>query len=40
MRLVRFLIWAATIFFAVMLFAPLVREVIRRQSATGGFGLP
>ena len=30
MRLVRLLIWLATIFFAAMLFLPLVEEVFRR----------
>ena len=40
MRLVRLLIWFATVFFAVMLFLPLVREVLRRATQSGGYGLP
>jgi len=40
MRLVRLLIWLATLFFAVMLFLPLVREVLRRAAETGSHGLP
>jgi flagellar biosynthesis/type III secretory pathway M-ring protein FliF/YscJ len=40
MRLVRFLIWLATLLFAVMLFLPLVREIIRRLTESGGSGLP
>jgi hypothetical protein len=40
MRLIRLLIWLATLFFAVMLFLPLVREIINRLSASGGTGLP
>jgi preprotein translocase subunit SecG len=37
MRLVKLLIWLATLFFAAMLFVPLIREVIHRQSQTGQF---
>ncbi len=40
MRLVRLAIWLATLFFAVMLFLPLVRQIIRRLTAMGGAGLP
>jgi hypothetical protein len=40
MRLVRLLIWLATLLFAVMLFLPLVREIIRRLTESGGSGLP
>lgn len=40
MRLVRLLIWLATLFFAVMLFRPLVLEVLRRTTQSGGLGLP
>ncbi len=32
MRLVRLLIWLATLFFVAMLFVPLIREVIHRAS--------
>ncbi|HET8576460.1 MAG TPA: hypothetical protein VFO18_05140 [Methylomirabilota bacterium] len=32
MRLVRTLIWVATLFFLVMLFMPLVREALRRAA--------
>ena len=35
MRLVRLAIWLATLFFAAMLFFPLIQEVIRRAAATG-----
>lgn len=35
MRLVRLLIWLATLFFAAMLFVPLIREVINRAARTG-----
>jgi len=35
MRLVRLAIWLATLFFAAMLFVPLIQEVIRRAVATG-----
>jgi hypothetical protein len=34
MRLVRVAIWVATLFFAAMLFVPLIREVIHRASTT------
>jgi preprotein translocase subunit SecG len=34
MRLVRLLIWLATLFFAAMLFVPLIQEVIRRAGST------
>jgi hypothetical protein len=40
MRLVRLLIWLATLFFAVMLFLPLVRQIIRRLTEVGGSALP
>ena len=40
MRLVRLLIWLATLFFAVMLFQPLAREIIRRLVESGNGGLP
>jgi len=40
MRLVRLLIWLATLFFAGMLFLPLVREIIRRLSEAGRSALP
>jgi preprotein translocase subunit SecG len=35
MRLVRLAIWLATLFFAAMLFVPLIKEVVRRASTTG-----
>jgi preprotein translocase subunit SecG len=37
-RLLRVTIWLATLFFAAMLFLPLVREVLRRlqESPSGG----
>lgn len=40
MRLVRVLIWLATLFFAVMLFVPLVREIIRRLTIPSPAGIP
>jgi preprotein translocase subunit SecG len=40
MRLLRLVIWLATLFFAVMLFLPLVRQIIRRVTESGGSGLP
>jgi preprotein translocase subunit SecG len=40
MRLLRLLIWLATLFFAVMLFLPLVRQIIWRLSESGGNTLP
>jgi len=39
MRLVRLLIWLATLFFAVMLFLPLVRQIILRLES-GNSTLP
>jgi len=35
MRLVRLAIWLATLFFAAMLFVPLIREVIHRAGSNG-----
>ena len=35
MRLVRLVIWLATLFFAAMLFVPLIQEVARRTGITG-----
>ena len=35
MRLVRLVIWLATVFFAAMLFVPLLQEVIRRAGTAG-----
>jgi hypothetical protein len=35
MRLIRLLIWIATLFFAAMLFVPLIHEVLRRAGSTG-----
>jgi preprotein translocase subunit SecG len=35
MRLVRLVIWLATLFFALMLFLPLVRQIIRQLSDSG-----
>lgn len=37
-RLVRVAIWLATLFFALMLFVPLIREALRRaaESLPGG----
>jgi len=40
MRLVRLLIWLATLFFAVMLFLPLVRQIIFRLTESGNSALP
>ena len=40
MRLVRLLIWLATLFFAVMLFLPLVRQIIVRLTESGNSTLP
>ena len=40
MRPVRLAIWIATGFFVVMLFLPLVREMIERLSVTSSSGLP
>ena len=39
MRLVRLLIWLATLFFAVMLFLPLVRQILH-LTESGRTGLP
>ena len=36
MRLVRLVIWVATLFFAVMLFFPLIRQIVRQLSESGG----
>jgi preprotein translocase subunit SecG len=38
-RFLRLLIWLATLFFAVMLFLPIVREMVRRFGESGS-GLP
>ena len=40
MRLVRVAIWLATAFFVVMLFTPLVTEMLLRLTSTGQTGLP
>jgi hypothetical protein len=40
MRLIRLLIWLATLVFAVMLFLPLVREIVRRVTEVNGGALP
>jgi len=40
MKLVRVAIWLATAFFVVMLFTPLVREMLERLSVSGATGLP
>jgi hypothetical protein len=40
MRLLRLLIWLATLFFALMLFLPLVRQIILRLTESGGSALP
>lgn len=40
MRLVRLLIWLATLFFALMLFLPLLRQIILRLSGFGSSALP
>jgi hypothetical protein len=40
MRLLRLLIWLATIFFAVMLFMPLVREILHRLTESAPTVLP
>jgi hypothetical protein len=38
---VRLLIWVATLFFVVMLFSPLVQEMLLRLGTSGlGGGLP
>jgi hypothetical protein len=38
--LLRLAIWLATAFFVVMLFTPLVREMLTRLAASGQTGLP
>jgi hypothetical protein len=38
-RFLRLLIWLATLFFAIMLFLPIVREMVRRLGESGS-GLP
>lgn len=40
MRLLRLLIWLATLLFAVMLFMPLVREIIHRLTESAPTALP
>ena len=40
MRLLRLLIWLATLFFAVMLFLPLVRQILGRLAKTGASTIP
>jgi len=40
MRAIRWLIWLATLFFVVMLFLPLVRQIIRRLTEYGGTSIP
>ena len=40
MRLARLAIWIATATFVVMLFYPLVMEILARISARGESGLP
>lgn len=40
MRPVRLAIWLATAFFVVMLFTPLVREMVERLTASNSSGLP
>jgi hypothetical protein len=35
MRLAHLVIWLATLFFAAMLFVPLIQEMIRRAGTTG-----
>jgi hypothetical protein len=40
MRLIRIAIWLATAFFIVMLFTPLVAEMILRLSSLNQSGLP
>jgi hypothetical protein len=39
-RLMRLAIWIATAAFVVMLFYPLVREIVARLGARGATGLP
>jgi preprotein translocase subunit SecG len=40
MRLLRLLIWLATLFFAVMLFLPLVRQIVHRLTESSPGALP
>jgi hypothetical protein len=40
MKPVRLAIWLATAFFVVMLFTPLVREMIERLTVSSSSGLP
>ena len=40
MRLIRLGIWLATAFFVVMLFMPLVRQMVMRLASTGQTGIP
>jgi preprotein translocase subunit SecG len=40
MRPVRLAIWLATAFFVVMLFLPLVREMLERLSVSNSSNLP
>jgi len=40
MTLVRVAIWLATAFFVVMLFTPLLAEMVLRLSAIGETGMP
>jgi len=40
MRLLRLLIWLATLFFALLLFLPLVREIIHRLTESAPVALP
>lgn len=40
MRLIRLAIWLATALFVVMLFTPLVAEVLLRLSSLNQTGLP
>ena len=35
MRLIRVLIWIATLFFVAMLFVPLIQELFSRAGSTG-----
>jgi hypothetical protein len=39
-RLVRWLIAIATAFFVVMMFSPLVQEIVRRIRLTGPMNVP
>ncbi|HET7342404.1 MAG TPA: hypothetical protein VFL90_13165 [Methylomirabilota bacterium] len=40
MSLLRLAIWLATALFVVMLFTPLVREMLMRLASSGQTGLP